>query len=435
MAEYRELQSLGVGGFGEVFACVRAGDGAPFALKRLNRDQEEGIVARFRREVQLLSSLDHPNVVKIVDTQLDADPLAYVMPLYRTTLEKELAGIAGDPDRVARIFTSILDAVEYAHAEGVIHRDLKPANVLMNDDRDLVVSDFGLGKKLDSRTVLTSSRMAGGSLHYAAPEQWDDLKTVGAGADVYALGRILFRLYNGSLTSATQDTSPLPAAIAFIVNRCTQADPAKRFPSVTALKLAFVSLTDAGQPQGELQELLALRAKLSIPADHASGDLDRFVQLLATYHEKEEDLLHQTLMAVSGDVVSRLLELHPDMMRNLLDRFAADAAGRSWAFSYTDKIARQCQQIFNATSDAEVRASLAVAVGLVGVGHNRWFVIATARELLEGKKTPVERLALAARLESLDESVRRQLGTVLKAIELDSQLLPLLKPQPLDAKA
>lgn len=427
MANYRLLDSLGQGGFGEVFICQRDTDDEMFAMKVLLANQDDATVARFRREVRLLSSLDHANVIKVVDMQLDAEPHSYVMPLYNSSLEKELTGIAGDEGRIAKIFTSILDAVAYAHANGVIHRDLKPGNVLMNDDGDLVVSDFGLGRRLDSKSLLTTSEAGIGTPLYTAPEQWADLKNVDERADIFSLGRILLALYTGP-QAATLDTSQLPDAIALIVNRCTHPVPAKRFPSVVQLKEAFVSLADDGQPQGQLQELLALREQLSLPGERDSVDLDRFVLLLAKHHDKEEDLLHQTLMAVHGNDIALLLKIHPGVMKELLDQFLADAADRSWDFSYTDKIAGQCKAIFEETDDPEVRAALAVTVGVIGISHNRWYVIGVARDLLQGGKTPAERMALVARLEGVDDWLKRQLGDSLMAAQLDPALLPLLKP-------
>ena len=109
MANYRQLHSLGHGGFGEVFVCQRKTDGETFAMKVLAARQDSDTIARFRREVQLLSSLDHPNVVKVVAMQLDAEPLSYVMPLYNTSLQKELTSIAGNEGRIAKVFTSILN--------------------------------------------------------------------------------------------------------------------------------------------------------------------------------------------------------------------------------------------------------------------------------------------------------------------------------------
>ena len=328
---------------------------------------------------------------------------------------------------IAKIFTSILNGVAYAHAEGVIHRDLKPGNILMNDDGDVVVSDFGLGRRLDSQSLLTTSTMRMGTVLYAAPEQWANPKKADQRADVFALGRLLLMLYAGS-EAATHDTSQLPEAIALVVNRCTHADPARRFPSVSLLKRAFLSLTDRGQPRGELQELLELRAQLSIPGDHVPEDLERFMQLVAKYHESEEDLLHHTLMAVHAGVIGALLEMHSKVMKGLLEQFLTDAAERRWGFSYTDKIAAQCRAISKVTEDAEIRAALAVTVAIIGVDHNRWHVMGVARGLLHGEKSPAERMALLERLEGLDEWLRRQIGDFLRARELDPALWPVLKP-------
>ena len=120
--------------------------------------------------------------------------------------------------------------------------------------------------------------------------------------------------------------------------------------------------------------------------------------------------------------------MHPPTMKGLLDKFLTDAASRSWGFSYTDKIAGQCRAIFDVTDDPEVRAALAVTIGTIGVGHNRWYVIGVAQKLLQGEKTPAERMALAARWEALDDWLKRAIGDSLKATDLDPGLLPLFKP-------
>ena len=427
MTNYKRLDSLGQGGFGEVFVCERETDCEKFAMKVLKEAQGANAVARFRREVRLLSSLDHPNVVKVVTMQLDAEPLAYVMPFYNTSLQKALASVRGDEGRIAKIFMSILNGVGYAHAEGVIHRDLKPGNILMNNDGDVVVSDFGLGRRLDSQSLLTTSTMAMGTVLYAAPEQWTEPKNVDERADIFALGRMLLMLYAGS-EAPTHDTSQLPEVIALIVNRCTQTDPAKRFPSVGLLKRAFLSLADSGQPRGELQELLELRAKFSIPGDQEPEDLERFIQLLAKHYRREEELLHQTVMAVHPGVIGVLLTQYSGVMKELLQEFSNDAAERSWGFSYTDKIAGHCWAIFRVSDDAEIRAALAVTVGIIGVNHNRWYVMRVARALLHGEKTAVERLAFRERLEGLNDGLKEEFDNFLRASELDPVLLAVLRP-------
>ena len=149
---YRKLKKLGSGGFGEVWMTERTHDKRNFAVKYLLDDDPDSI-ERFRREVRCLSQLDHPNIVRIVGKRLLTEPYFYAMQPYKCSLFDELNGIAGEHDRIYQVFRSILDAVRYAHSEGIIHRDLKPENVLMNSDSDLVVSDFGLGRILDSKST------------------------------------------------------------------------------------------------------------------------------------------------------------------------------------------------------------------------------------------------------------------------------------------
>jgi eukaryotic-like serine/threonine-protein kinase len=106
-------------------------------------DTDEEVVKRFEREVRIQSKLDHPNIVKVLDKKLTDDARFYVMPLYRGSLVDEFPDIVGYEERLSRIYSSILDAIEHAHTQGAIHRDLKPENVLLNSDQDIVISDFG----------------------------------------------------------------------------------------------------------------------------------------------------------------------------------------------------------------------------------------------------------------------------------------------------
>ena len=152
MTRYIDTRKLGSGGFGEVWLCRRESDGNVYAKKKLLGSVDEDGTKRFQQEVPLLSRLDHPNIVKVVGFHLQKAPYWYVMPRYQHTLYQEVPSLVGDTRRIIDIFTAILSGIEYAHAEGVIHRDLKPENVLMNSDDDIVVTDFGLGRALDSET-------------------------------------------------------------------------------------------------------------------------------------------------------------------------------------------------------------------------------------------------------------------------------------------
>jgi eukaryotic-like serine/threonine-protein kinase len=205
------------------------GDGAILAKKKLLVADADSI-CRFSREVRIQSRLDHPNIVKVIAQRLQTRPYWYVMPLYRRSLDDELRNPIGDEKRVKKIFGAILDGMEYAHKEGVLHRDLKPKNVLMNSDDDLAITDFGLGRMVDSESSRVTPTGEGmGTPLYVAPEQWDDLKTADVRSDIFTLRRMLYEFYTGRLTSSTQDLSQLPAGVAVIVGRCTQHDPARRY--------------------------------------------------------------------------------------------------------------------------------------------------------------------------------------------------------------
>ena len=131
-------------------SCRRDEDGLTFAKKTLlvaDSESEE----RFKREVRMLSKLDHPRIIKIVGSRLSKPPLWYVMPLYNRSLSQEFPGIVGDEIRIKKVFDTILEGMQYAHEQGIVHRDLKPGNILLRSDDDVVISDFGLGRALVSR--------------------------------------------------------------------------------------------------------------------------------------------------------------------------------------------------------------------------------------------------------------------------------------------
>ncbi len=147
MATFADMKLISQNGnFGDVWLCQREPDGQQFAKKVLKKSDPDSI-EDFAREVRLLRSLSHPNIVQIVTMRLQKPPYWYIMPVYATTLEATLSSLHSDEARINKIFLAILDGMAYAHSEGVIHRDLKPGNILMNSDTDVVISDFGLAAR------------------------------------------------------------------------------------------------------------------------------------------------------------------------------------------------------------------------------------------------------------------------------------------------
>lgn len=423
MAKYDDVSIIGSGGFGDVYVSNRDTDGQMFAKKKLRDTADEAAQKRFVKEVRMLSALDHPHIVRVVAKRLEKPPFFYIMPLYNRSLRTELPSIIGNDGRVYTIFSAILDAMEYAHNQGVIHRDLKPENILMNSDSDLVISDFGLGRWLDTEsTRQTQTGFAMGTILYMAPEQLLDAKRADERSDVFTLGRMLYELYTGPLSSAVQDISRLQPAIALIVGRCTVHGPDQRFQTVAQLRQAWLNLFDSKQRKSALEQLLFLRSKFTAPGPHKKNEVKKFVELLLARSD-DADIIHDTLMQIDVSVVTIMFKLKPEETRILCRRFVEFATSQDWPFEYTDKIGNRCKLLYGATEDAEIRAYLIICAMEVGISHNRWHVLGIFSDLMGVPKEPGEELALAHLLEKTDSSTLWRAAEYVSVSKLPSSLV------------
>lgn len=200
---YRLIRRVGSGGMGSVFLAERA-DGSferQVALKVVKKGMDtERVVQRFRVERQILARLDHPNIARLIDGGVTDDGRPYFVmefvdgqPITNYCDDKRL----GVPGRL-KLFQKVCSAVQYAHQSLVVHRDLKPSNILVTDEGDVRLLDFGIAKLLDESESegLTGTGAQLLTPAYAAPEQLlaRDVTTV---TDVYALGVILYELLAG----------------------------------------------------------------------------------------------------------------------------------------------------------------------------------------------------------------------------------------------
>ncbi|MBN8489698.1 MAG: serine/threonine protein kinase [Burkholderiales bacterium] len=267
---YRLLRPLGQGGMAEVWLAehLQLLQGRQVALKLpFAQAWRSGLADRFARERAILATLSHPNVARLYDAGVDdqgrpwlALELVQGQPL---DLHCQQAGL-DVPARIG-LMLQVLDAVAYAHASLVVHRDLKPANILVGQDGQVRLLDFGIARLLDEGVAEESelTREVGRALTvpYAAPEQLAG-GPIGTAADIYSLGVVLFELLSGArpyrldrgtrgeLEQAVLHAEPRRASEAAvtpalrralrgdldtILATALQKDPRQRYPSVDAL--------------------------------------------------------------------------------------------------------------------------------------------------------------------------------------------------------
>jgi hypothetical protein len=245
----------------------------PVALKLIASPlaRDDDFRERFVRETRAAAAIDHPNVIPVYSAGEEDGRLYLAMRLVDgedlRTLVQHTGPLA--PHRAAAIIAQIGNALDAAHARGLVHRDIKPANVLLDGDH-AYLTDFGLTKRLSGETTMTGSGRWVGTLGYIAPEQIRG-EPVDARADVYALGCLLFYVLTGvapyrrdsdeaTLYAHLNDPAPdprlvttgVPDALAAVIERALAKDPDDRFPSAGDLgRAALAAVGDGPAPPPE----------------------------------------------------------------------------------------------------------------------------------------------------------------------------------------
>ena len=195
---------IGVGVMGTVWRAMQLGTRRPVALKLMNGAfaASERVRARFDREVQITAKLEHPNVARVFDSGVHRGAYYYAMELVEPALplDKYAEEKALSRKQVLELMLRVCRAVAHAHENGVIHRDLKPANILVGNDGQPKVLDFGLAKALAEGSMeltLSGEGDLAGTPAYMSPEQALGGTRLDTRSDVYSLGVILYRLLTG----------------------------------------------------------------------------------------------------------------------------------------------------------------------------------------------------------------------------------------------
>jgi tRNA A-37 threonylcarbamoyl transferase component Bud32 len=255
VGDYELERQIGAGASGTVWRAHSRGPIARVvALKRLRVGGGPGELERLRREAALLTELDHPHIVRVLEVLEDGDGIALAMQFAPGgSLDDLLAERARlRPGQVVAVAAPVADALASAHRRGILHGDVKPANVLFTSDGEPLLSDFGVARTLGGRT----SDEVSGTAEYVAPELLDGAHP-DPRADVYSLGVVCYQAlagqppYTGPVPLAVvraadsgrhlrlESLTHVPEPLADVVERAMDRDPERRFPSADDLARAL----------------------------------------------------------------------------------------------------------------------------------------------------------------------------------------------------
>lgn len=267
---YRVEELLGRGGMGTVYRVFDLVDQKERALKLLHESIRLGQgIERFMREIEILSRIKHPCVPRIFDWG-GQDTQVYFVAEYVQGMDlkaKMKLKKLWTPEEAVALVSSVAEALGEAHQMNIVHRDVKPQNLILSDDGQVKLLDFGVARaRFEGMQTLTKTGMSLGTPEYMSPEQFEG-KKVEPTSDVYSLGIILYQLLTGELPFSgnrmelairilTETPRPprsirteIPVWLDQIVVKCLQRDVSKRYPSAVELASELKKVREPGRPK------------------------------------------------------------------------------------------------------------------------------------------------------------------------------------------
>lgn len=273
---YELLDRIGEGGTGVVWRATRRGpSGATVAVKRVRGGASQAEVQRLRHEAEILTELDHPRIVRVVEVVEDADGVAIVMPYAAGgSLERLLAERGRlSPEQAVAVLAPIVDALASAHRRRIVHGDVKPANILFTADGEPLLSDFGVARSLGRQ--VNPDLGVSGTAEYLDPEAVQGGSRLDVRSDIYSMGVVSYEALTGKTPYGGPDVPAIlraadagahrpleeaakdvPEALARAVERALHRRPEERFAG--AGELATAMRQAVGQGTSALPPPLAM---------------------------------------------------------------------------------------------------------------------------------------------------------------------------------
>jgi eukaryotic-like serine/threonine-protein kinase len=406
MAKYRFGELIGGGGFGEIYEAICVDDNWKGVAKKLRPPFEAEDRARFQREVRLMTTLEHPNIVGVRASKMASETPWYAMERGVMNLS-ELVAETPDDSTLMSLFLEVCRGLDYAHRQGIIHRDIKPQNVIIFEDlfgeHYAALSDFGLGKRVDSTsTNLTATDTRLGTESYMSPEQLDDSRSVDVRADVFSLGKLLYFIIT-KRSPMHVNSDLVPGAFRHVIARATAVRPDDRYSSAAEVAAAV----EKARSREILPSVDAFNTALESFRAEKTDEALRELSVLIEGLRVDDSFMLKVFARTPAEVLYGLLRLAPGQTRAAITDYDRLVTG-SMAFDYCDIVANFYALIHQCSPDAELRLLVLRRLASVGQEHNRFFVGETFGRLLAAETDESVLFGLAEYLNS-HEAVGRWL--------------------------
>ena len=344
---YRLLEQIGEGAFGIVYRASQPQIGREVAIKAVPPElaNHPDFVRRFEREAQIVARLEHPHIVPLYDYWREPDAAYLVMRFLRGGSLEELLKVGPlETDRAASLLDQVAAALSAAHRQGVVHRDVKPGNVLLDEEGNAYLTDFGVALDSGSPERSTGTMMRG-TPAYLSPEQVR-LDPASPQTDVYALGIVTYEMLTAlhpfpetslralldrhlteTIPSVREARPELPSAVDRVIARATAKDATMRFSDALELAAAFRAAVEGGaegvtQPVADIRNpYKGLRAFLEADAGDFFGRESLTQRLLRRLGQEGDASRFLAVVGPSGSGKSSVVRagLVPALRRGALE--------------------------------------------------------------------------------------------------------------------
>lgn len=364
---YTVITPIGQGGAGIVYDVQKGS--AHYALKECTDIDEESL-RRFARELRIAKALNSPNIVKVIDEDIQTDCPYYIMEMCEESLKQAIDRGLDTEQKYSYVLQACNGFAEL-HNNGIIHRDIKPGNILISNG-EVKVSDFGLGKFEDrDTTTITTDLTSKGTPGFMPPEIANEghFKDADVRSDIFSIGALLYYVFSDGMIPSPINPNSVPIEILPIIRKCMEAEPSKRYQKVEDIinslhvimtlednYLSMKSLVDAQRsmmPSDFSKRAYALLMK--------SGDITGLIDNLRTLTvARLYNIVHTT--PDYGDALSALIK-----------RIYTEDCGQSWLqFTDVDIIVSACEALIGFTYDIQTKQDLIEVSLFLSVDYNRW---------------------------------------------------------------